>query len=378
MTANLVIQTAFVGDLFLSLPLLRGLKALEPERPLAVLTRRGLGEVLLAYGVADQVIEVDKSSGRSWRQVRAALKAEQFHHILSPHSSVRSALLAFGLRAQGQKLGYRFWWNRWAFDLRSSRPHHWPDALRQLSLLRPLSELWGERLSNLEGERGDLNNPDDFQRPQQQVPLFDCSEIPIPEWAQIKLGELSDQGPWQEEVQVWMEQQGISSQKKGERIFMAPGSVWPTKRWTLEGFAQVARALATEGYEVILVGTAQERELCAQITDLAGSPLSNWAGQTTLVQLLESFRQGALLIGNDSGSQHMAASVGLPLVSIFGPTTLSLGYRPWQERALVVGQPLPCRPCGPHGAKKCPLGTHECMKSISAERVLSAARQLLN
>jgi heptosyltransferase II len=69
--------------------------------------------------------------------------------------------------------------------------------------------------------------------------------------------------------------------------------------------------------------------------------------------------------------------LGIPTVAVFGPTTLDLGYRPWQNRALVVQKDLECRPCGKHGAAKCPLGTHACMKTVRPPDVLTAIDRLL-
>jgi len=68
--------------------------------------------------------------------------------------------------------------------------------------------------------------------------------------------------------------------------------------------------------------------------------------------------------------------VGTPLVSIFGPTTPSQGYTPWNKKSRVVEIPLDCRPCGAHGHNKCPIGTHDCMKKISPEMVWAKSQEL--
>jgi len=73
---------------------------------------------------------------------------------------------------------------------------------------------------------------------------------------------------------------------------------------------------------------------------------------------------------------HLGSTAGTPTVSIFGPTILEFGYRPWNARAEIVQIDLSCRPCGKHGAKKCPLGTHACMKGISSRVVITAADRL--
>lgn len=170
---------------------------------------------------------------------------------------------------------------------------------------------------------------------------------------------------------------GAASGRDSRRVFLAPGSVWATKRWTVDGYATLARALLADGYQVELVGSGGERELCdgiaAQVPDL-----KNHAGKTSLSELVALFRTGAVLVCNDSGAMHAAAVAGLPTVAIFGPTVLAQGFRPWQNRALVVQRELGCRPCGKHGAKQCPIGTHECMKAITADDVRRAFDRLLS
>jgi heptosyltransferase-2 len=69
---------------------------------------------------------------------------------------------------------------------------------------------------------------------------------------------------------------------------------------------------------------------------------------------------------------HMAALSGLPTVAAFGPTTLDLGYRPWSASAAVAQRDLPCRPCGKHGAERCPINSHACMAGLSPATVLGA------
>ena len=125
-----------------------------------------------------------------------------------------------------------------------------------------------------------------------------------------------------------------------------------------------------------LVGSGAEKELCDRIARAVPGVL-NHAGKTTLGDLVELFGGGAALVCNDSGAMHAAAVAGLPTVAIFGPTVLAQGFRPWQNHALVVQRSLTCRPCGKHGAKVCPIGTHECMEAISPGEVLGAIERLV-
>jgi heptosyltransferase-2 len=133
--------------------------------------------------------------------------------------------------------------------------------------------------------------------------------------------------------------------------------------------------LMARGYSVVLVGSRDEKALCDQIA-AAVPGVENRAGTTGLADLVDLLASGRALVCNDSGAMHAAAAAGLPTVAVFGPTTLDLGFRPWNSSAIVMQRELGCRPCGAHGPQVCPLGTHECMKSVTAVDVLGALAKL--
>ena len=95
------------------------------------------------------------------------------------------------------------------------------------------------------------------------------------------------------------------------------------------------------------------------------------------MELAQVLKQAEILICNDSGTMHVASSVGTPVVSIFGPTVPSQGYSPWNKKSRIVEVNLSCRPCGAHGHDLCPIGTHDCMKKVTAEMVLTKAKEIL-
>jgi heptosyltransferase-2 len=84
-----------------------------------------------------------------------------------------------------------------------------------------------------------------------------------------------------------------------------------------------------------------------------------------------------VFITNDSGPMHIAAACDVPTVAIFCATTPALGFYPYSTDAVIVEKELPCRPCGSHGGRRCPLGTEDCMRLIPAQRVFLAVKQLL-
>ena len=352
--AHLVFQTAFPGDLFLSIPLMKRIKDWDPDTPVVLACRPGLGDFFKKFGLADEIIAIDKKDKEASAQALSKLASQEWDVLFVPHESPRTALMMRKLKAK-HKVAFSRWWNGLVYDKRVHKPVDFPDALRQLSLLTPLDSRLAENFSSEEIHA--------LRNLQTRTPeIVDYSEPFIPEWASMQV-----------------------AQHLGGRnvIFMAPGSTWNTKRWTPRGYVELARMLLAKGFEIELIGSKAERELCAEIERAVlegakpGSLISNHAGATSLADLVERFREGVALVSNDSGAMHAASAAGLPTVAVFGPTTLNLGFRPWQNQARVVQIDLDCRPCGKHGHDKCPLGHHNCMEKISAAQVMRAVESLI-
>lgn len=370
---HLIIQTAFLGDLLLGIPLFKEMRRLYPNDKLTVLCRKGLGAFLLEAGLADEVVEADKSSKESWKSAVETLRSRRFDLLLCPHESPRSHLLVMRLKAR-RKIGYRARFNFLIFHDRIERPMHLPEALRQLALLQPLDSQWPLRLegySRLQSEEGGQSS-----EPPGLTPVPDWASMDVPRLRALResfreSGDLS--GASSTKIAELVER--LSLHRTSKIAFLAPGSVWKTKMWTADGFTRVARELQGQGYRVCLMGTKAEKAICDDIAFRAPGVVS-LAGETSLFESAEMLALADLLICNDSGAMHMASAAGVPTVSVFGPTVLRFGYRPWQNNARVVQTELPCRPCGKHGAETCPIGTHECMKKVTASMVLEAAQDL--
>lgn len=100
-----------------------------------------------------------------------------------------------------------------------------------------------------------------------------------------------------------------------------------------------------------------------------GAKIINLAGKLSLAELAAYFQRLACLVCNDSGPMHLAWTQGVPVTAIFGPTVRDLGFTPRGENSHVVEIDLPCRPCGLHGHKDCPLKHHKCMALIKPDKV---------
>ena len=127
---------------------------------------------------------------------------------------------------------------------------------------------------------------------------------------------------------------------EGPLLALAPGANWPPKIWPAERFAELARTLAPRFAGVVLVGGPGDRERTAAVAAALGGalPAADLAGRTGLLGAAAVLERCALFVGNDSGLGHMAAAVGRPTVTVFGPGEPAR-YRPWGPAAEAVVAP---------------------------------------
>lgn len=156
-------------------------------------------------------------------------------------------------------------------------------------------------------------------------------------------------------------------------VALAPGaSFGPSKLWSPESFARVGDALVDMGAQLILLGSSAERGLTKAVAGHMQAPARDLAGELDLGSLKAVLRRCELLVGNDAGARHVAVAFGVRCVVLFGPTSVektSLNL----ERVSVIEVDARCRPCY---RRVCPID-HRCMSRIDPERVLKAARLAL-
>jgi heptosyltransferase-2 len=148
------------------------------------------------------------------------------------------------------------------------------------------------------------------------------------------------------------------------------------KRWYPERFAEVAREFSNK-YDIIIFGGPNEVEMANEIESyLASSGMKNYtnlAGKTNIKELCSLIGGCSLFVTNDSGPMHIAAAYQVPTVSIFGPTKHAETSQWMNDKSSIVRHDMECAPCM---RRECPLGHHECMKSITADEVIKAVKEL--
>lgn len=161
-----------------------------------------------------------------------------------------------------------------------------------------------------------------------------------------------------------------------DRPFAAlmPGAEYgAAKRWPAAHYGALAAALASEGADVVVLGSAKERALGDEVAAAAASPrVRNLAGATSLADVVDLLAAAELAVSNDSGLLHVAAAAGAPVAAVYGSSSPRF-TPPLTDAAAVVSLSLECSPCF---ARECPLGHLRCLRDLAPSTVLHAARSL--
>jgi heptosyltransferase-1 len=158
-----------------------------------------------------------------------------------------------------------------------------------------------------------------------------------------------------------------------EYAVLCPFTTRPQKHWVEGRWASLAARLGPElGLKPVLLGGPGDRAAAERIADLAGAPLTDLVGRTSLGEAAALIDRAALLVGVDTGLAHMGVAFATPSVLLFGSTCPYLD--PGRANARVIYHPRPCSPC-----KRRPScnGAYDCMAAIETAQVLAAAREVM-
>jgi heptosyltransferase-2 len=328
----LVFQTAFLGDVILTLPMIQVLHARYPLAKIDVVTTPAAAAFLANHPAIAEIIAFDKRrTQKGLRGIFALsifLSRRKYDLAVVPHRSLRTTLI-MAFSGIPQRIGFSNAAGAMLYHLRGKYDTSKHEVERNLSLLTPLGiSLDHKELPSLFPSQQDIQYVNKF--------LFEREVL-----------------------------------DESNLIAIAPGSVWNTKRWLPERFAELSAKLANDGYQVMVIGGDDDEAIGQMICAAAGHKMVyNCTGKLSLLQSAELLRRCRALVTNDSAPLHMGVAVRTPVVAIFGATVPEFGFAPYGERDSVVEiNGLSCRPCAIHGGKSCPIGTFECMKKIDTAMV---------
>ena len=346
LTTTLIIRFSSVGDIILTSPLIRTLRARYPHCRIDFLVKEEYAD-LIRYNphISQTLLFPTGGTSGDLRRLRTQVQAARYDVILDMHDSIRSRALCCGptpvLRYRKRRFA-RFVLIHGKADL-----YHWSGGAP------PITGRY------LEAARS-LGIADDGAGP----------EVFVPDSIQAKVTEMLSSAGF----------------PPGTRFLgICPSARHATKMWLPERYAAAAANLAaSHGLSVLLFGSEYERERCGTIATLIqqaspGVSVHNAAGEFPLLETAAAMDHCAIVISNDTGLMHLASARKRPLVAVFGPTVRQFGFFPsGAESRVVEREGLSCRPCTAIGRATCPLGHFRCMQDIHESDVLTAAHALLN
>lgn len=154
------------------------------------------------------------------------------------------------------------------------------------------------------------------------------------------------------------------------------GAKRPANRWMPERFIALGKRLVADYQaELLLTGSAGENELLAMIAEGIGPGCTNLAGKTTIPELAALAARCRLFVSNDTGTMHVAACTGTPVVAIFSARDHAHRWYPYGEQHVVLRDNPECSPCL---EDTCPLYEEPvCLTVHDVEDVLAAVERVL-
>jgi len=330
----LIIQTAFLGDAVLTLPMIQKLKEKYPDSILSVLCIPSTKEIFESSQSVDDVLIYDKNfiqkSFYDLLKLIGSIRKKKYTHVYSPHRSIRSSLVSFFSGAKST-FGFDIAGMSYLYKTRIKYQRNIHEVARNLDLIG----------YNISGDNWKI-----------------LPEIEINLETTEKINNL---------------QSVIDNNKI---IAIAPGSVWKTKIYPVEYFIAVIKSLINDKKFVVLIGGKDDEILCNEIQNIFSSNIKSYAGVLNVKESVALLKHCSLLLSNDSAPTHLGMIANIPTVTIYCSTVPSFGFYPYNNLSFYISyNELDCKPCGIHGYRECPLKTFDCGYKLLPDIIISNLKE---
>jgi len=331
----LVIQTAFLGDAILTLPMIQKLKEKFPAYLIDVICIPSSKDIFLNSPYVNKIIIYDKKGkDKSFKNFFGLIKnirADRYDRIFSPHRSLRTSIIIF-FSGVNETFGF----DNSSFSIVYKHRIKYKKEIHEVA--RNLELIWGDKF---------LNN-------WKIQPLLKTSR----------------------EIEEKLDK--IIPVSNLNIIAIAPGSVWNTKIYPKEYYEIIINDLISRGYFVVLIGGKDDIEICDSINKKFDKHIISLAGKINPYETILFLKRAVLLVCNDSAPTHMGMAACIPVLTIYCSTVPSFGFYPYNENSSYISySELKCKPCGIHGKRKCPINSFDCAYKLYPELVLEKINELL-
>jgi heptosyltransferase-2 len=333
----LVIQTAFLGDAILTLPMLKKLREKNPDSQIDVLAIPSTTEIFSAAPYVDKAVVMDKRGEqkgiRALNKFIKELKVNAYKKVISPHRSFRSAYITLRLGCN-ESIGFDNSSFRYAFKslIKYEQKHH--EVQRNLSLI---------------GENVDADN-----------------------WKIMP--EMSFGDTIENNINNFIPENNLDN----GFVSVAPGSVWETKKYPKEKYIELIKLLIDNNETVVMIGSEDDSIFCNEITSRFINNVINAAGRFSVTETICLLQYSKLLITNDSAPTHMGMCADIPVLTIYCSTVSDFGFYPYNDKSQFVSyDDLDCKPCGIHGYSECPIKTFDCGYKLLPVDIFAMAEKMM-
>jgi heptosyltransferase-2 len=352
----LVIQTAFIGDVVLATALLQNLHAAYPAATIDILVRQGADELFTDHPYINEVHVWNKKKNKYQHlfQIIQNIRRIKYDVVINVQRYLATGIITV-LSSAKKTIGFNK--NPLSFLFSEVVAHQFgaaADAAGGAAEARARAVAQNSNSAALQNS----NNAALHETSRNHALLASLTTAPVAKPA------LYPSAANFAAVQKW---QGAPY------ICMSPGSVWETKKMPAQNWIDLINAVPTN-YTIYLMGAPNETALCEEI--LSGSSrggVINIAGQLNLLEAAALIKGARLNYVNDSAPMHLASATNAPVAAIYCSTIPAFGYGPLSDTQFVVEtlEHMPCKPCGLHGKKDCPLGHFNCGHSITTAQLLA-------
>ncbi len=308
----LIIQTAFIGDVVLATSLLEIIHQYSSTTKIDILVRKGNDQLFVEHPFINEVLIWNKKSGKykSLFSIFQSIRKRKYDAVINCHRFTSSGFLtAFS----GAKIKIGFNKN-------------------------PLSFLFTSKIEHKIGEGHEVDR---------NAKLLEGLSIPIPEDKRPKL---------------YPSKINFEHIPSGKFVCIAPSSVWKTKALPTEKWVELIQRIP-EQIPIYILGGPNDREACQEIILLSKKMnIKNKAGEMNLLESAAWMSKAQMNYVNDSAPLHLASAMNAPVTAFFCSTSPSFGFTPLSDFSFIIEteKKLPCKPCGLHGKKECPLQHFNC------------------
>ncbi|MDE3252020.1 MAG: glycosyltransferase family 9 protein [Bacteroidota bacterium] len=324
----LLIQTAFIGDVVLSTGILEKLHQFLPDARISILVRKGNETLFNGHPFLSEVLVWDKQKNKYTNLFRVLqqVRNRRFDRVINVQRFAATGLLTV-LAGAETTVG---------FDK------------------NPFSFLFSEVI------RHEISEGDKW-----------LHEI---DRNQTLISSITDKKASRPRLYpTESDYQQVAQWKEEPYLCIAPASVWFTKQFPADQWAQFIRALP-EGLNVYLLGARGDRMLCDAILQQSGRTcVWNLAGELGFLASAALQQDALMNYVNDSAPMHFASAVNAPVTALYCSTLPSFGFGPLSDNRHIieVQERLSCRPCGLHGKKACPEQHFNCARMIQTSQLLA-------